>query len=185
MLDVDASSLQDFQYLQSHPDWSRCPLRRFRTIGIKPLQLSDWEKLFREVTQKCFGTKCRLYDQHLEIMYSCGDYANLMLMGPRDGEANKEALVSIRNALRKIRLYGKEELGEHQAYYTNEYKKWRDDRMKLAALSPHTRPLEPPGPSKKELLLASQNRLLEANPEEARNEIEKYELTIEKQNKTI
>ncbi|KAF1895808.1 hypothetical protein Lal_00037924 [Lupinus albus] len=30
-----------------------------------------------------------------------------------DGEASKEALVSIRNALRKIRLYGKEELGEH------------------------------------------------------------------------
>ncbi|KAF1892732.1 hypothetical protein Lal_00042623 [Lupinus albus] len=61
-----------------YPDWSRYPLRRFHSIG-----LSDWEKLFREVTPKIVGTKCRLYDQHLEIMYSCGDYANLMLMGPR------------------------------------------------------------------------------------------------------
>ncbi|KAF1866257.1 hypothetical protein Lal_00024260 [Lupinus albus] len=202
-----------------YPDWSRYPLRRFCTIGVKPLQLSDCEKLFREVTPKNFGTKCRLYDQHLEIMYSCGDYANLMLMGPRgcitftpalvlgqlkwgmmpispellqgsmiwykDGEASKEALVSIRNALRKIRLYGKEELGEHQAYYTDEYKKWRNDRMKLAALPTPTQPPEPPGPSENELLQARQIRLLEAKLEEARNEIEKYKLTVEKQDKTI
>ncbi|KAF1877166.1 hypothetical protein Lal_00015828 [Lupinus albus] len=202
-----------------YPDWSRYPLRRFRSIRVKPLQLSEWEKLFREVTPRNFGTKCRLYDKHLEIMYSCGDHANMILMGPRgcitftpglvlgqlkwgmmpvssellqgsmiwykDGEANKESLVSIRNALRKIRLYGNEELGEHQAYYTDEYKKWRNDRMKLATLPPPTRALEPLGPSENELLLASQVRLLEAKLEDVRNEIEKRDLTNEKLKKTI
>ncbi|KAF1883558.1 hypothetical protein Lal_00037319 [Lupinus albus] len=186
-----------------YPDWSRYPLRRFRSIRVKPLQLSEWEKLFREVTPRNFGTKCCLYDKHLEIMYSCGDHANIILMGPRgcitftpglvlgqlkwgmmpvssellqgsmiwykDGEANKESLVSIRNALRKIRLYGKEELGEHQAYYTDEYKKWRKSL----------------GPSENELLLASQVRLLEAKLEDVRNEIEKRDLTNEKLKKTI
>ncbi|KAF1899488.1 hypothetical protein Lal_00019616 [Lupinus albus] len=171
--------------------------KRFRSIGIKPLQLSDWEKFFREVTPKNFGTKCRLYDEHLKIMYYCRDYASMMLMGPRgcitftpalvlgqlkwgmvpvppellqgsmiwykDGEANKESLISKRNALRKIRLYGKEELGEHQAYYTDEYKKWRSDRMKLATLPPPTRPLEPPGPSENELLLAKAQQKEEIN----------------------
>ncbi|KAF1866116.1 hypothetical protein Lal_00043069 [Lupinus albus] len=66
-----------------YPDWSRYPLRRFRKIAINPMQLSDWKKIFVEITPRNFGTKCGLYDRHPEIMYSCGDFTNMMLMGPR------------------------------------------------------------------------------------------------------
>ncbi|KAF1855271.1 hypothetical protein Lal_00023545 [Lupinus albus] len=66
-----------------YPDWSQNPLRRFRNTFVKPMMLSEWEKLFREVTPKNFGTKCNIYDKHDMIMYSCGDYSNMVLMGPR------------------------------------------------------------------------------------------------------
>ncbi|KAF1895771.1 hypothetical protein Lal_00037887 [Lupinus albus] len=45
-----------------YPDWSRHPLKRFRAIGVKPLPLTDWKKLFSEVTPRNFGTKTRLYE---------------------------------------------------------------------------------------------------------------------------
>ncbi|KAF1858797.1 hypothetical protein Lal_00013720 [Lupinus albus] len=172
-----------------YPDWSRYPLRRFRKIPSKPMHLSDWKKLFVEITPRNFGTKCGLYDRHPEIMYSCGDYANMMLMGPRgcitftpalilgqlkwgmmpvpsellqgsmiwykDGETSRETLVSIRSALKKIRLREKKELGEHQTYHTPEYKEWRKDRMKSTTIPPPTLPQEPPKQSKKELLQAN------------------------------
>ncbi|KAF1855041.1 hypothetical protein Lal_00037994 [Lupinus albus] len=88
-----------------YPDWSRYPLRRFCTIGVKPLQLSDWEKLFRE---PCTWSTQVGNDAHISRI------ATGSMIWYKDGEASKEALVSIRNALRKIRLYGKEELGEHK-----------------------------------------------------------------------
>ncbi|KAF1885977.1 hypothetical protein Lal_00032287 [Lupinus albus] len=202
-----------------YPDWSRYPLRRFRKIAINPMQLSDWKKIFVEITPRNFGTKCGLYDRHPEIMYSCGDFTNMMLMGPRgcitfnpalilgqlkwgmmpvpsellqgsmvwykDGETSKETLISIRNALKRIRLYEKKELGEHQSYYTPEYKEWRKDRMKSTTIPPSTLPQEPPKQSEKELLQANQIRLLEAKLEEARNEIEKYGFSVEKLDKII
>ncbi|KAF1885954.1 hypothetical protein Lal_00018495 [Lupinus albus] len=202
-----------------YPDWSRYPLRRFRKIPSKPMHLSDWKKLFVEITPRNFGTKCGLYDRYPEIMYSCGDYANMMLMGPRgcitftpalilgqlkwgmmpvpsellqgsmiwykDGETSRETLVSIRNALKRIRLSEKKELGEHQAYHTPEYKEWRKDRMKSNTMPPPTLPQEPPKQSEKELLQANQIRLLEAKLEEARYEIEKYWFSVEKLDKII
>ncbi|KAF1866015.1 hypothetical protein Lal_00013695 [Lupinus albus] len=202
-----------------YPDWSRYPLRRFRKIAINPMQLSDWKKIFVEITPRNFGTKCGLYDRHPEIMYSCGDFTNMMLMGPRgcitfnpalilgqlkwgmmpvsselvqgsmvwykDGETSKETLISIRNALKRIRLYEKKELGEHQSYYTPEYKEWRKDRMKSTTIPPPTLPQEPPKQSEKELLQANQIRLLEAKLEDARNEIEKYGFSVEKLDKII
>ncbi|KAF1894655.1 hypothetical protein Lal_00027032 [Lupinus albus] len=202
-----------------YPDWSRYPLRRFRKIPSKPMHLSDWKKLFVEITPRNFGTKCGLYDRHPEIMYSCGDYANMMLMGPRgcitftpalilgqlkwgmmpvpsellqgsmiwykDGETSRETLVSIRSALKKIRLREKKELGEHQAYHTPEYKEWRKDRMKSTTIPPPTLPQEPPKQSEKELVQANQIRLLEAKLEEARNEIEKYGFSVEKLDRII
>ncbi|KAF1865939.1 hypothetical protein Lal_00041720 [Lupinus albus] len=202
-----------------YPDWSRYPLRRFRKIAINPMQLSDWKKIFVEITPRNFGTKCGLYDRHPEIMYSCGDFTNMMLMGPRgcitfnpalilgqlkwgmmpvslellqgsmvwykDGETSKETLISIRNALKRIRLYEKKELGEHQSYYTPEYKELRKDRMKSTTIPPPTLPQEPPKQSEKELLQANQIRLLEAKLEEARNEIEKYGFSVEKLDKII
>ncbi|KAF1855548.1 hypothetical protein Lal_00022764 [Lupinus albus] len=174
-----------------YPDWSRYPLRRFRKIAINPMQLSDWKKIFVEITPRNFGTKCGLYDRHPEIMYSCGDFTNMMLMGPRgcitfnpalilgqlkwgmmpvpsellqgsmvwykDGETSKETLISIRNALKRIRLYEKKELGNTNLTI----------------------------PLKKELLQANQIRLLEAKLEEARNEIEKYGFSVEKLDKII
>ncbi|KAF1892274.1 hypothetical protein Lal_00042490 [Lupinus albus] len=38
-----------------YPDWSRYPLRRFRKIAINPMQLSDWKKIFVEITPKTLG----------------------------------------------------------------------------------------------------------------------------------
>ncbi|KAF1866851.1 hypothetical protein Lal_00018237 [Lupinus albus] len=64
------------------PDWSRYPLAQIQEIAIIiPMQLSDWKKIFVEITPRNFGTKCGLYDRHPEIMYSCGDFTNIMLMG--------------------------------------------------------------------------------------------------------
>ncbi|OIW01399.1 hypothetical protein TanjilG_02555 [Lupinus angustifolius] len=62
---------------------SRYPLKRYRNVSTKEIQLSEWAKLFKEVTPRNFGTKCCLYDRHDKIMYSCGDRPNMILMGPR------------------------------------------------------------------------------------------------------
>ncbi|KAF1876663.1 hypothetical protein Lal_00030077 [Lupinus albus] len=147
-----------------YPDWSQNPLRRFRNTFVKPMMLSEWEKLFREVTPKNFGTKCNIYDKHDMIMYSCGDYSNMVLMGPRgcltftpalvlgqmkwsmtpvreeqlqgfviwykDREATDKTLDAVRYSLKRIHVSGIHELGERKAFYTDEYKYWRNERRK-------------------------------------------------------
>ncbi|KAF1855111.1 hypothetical protein Lal_00041714 [Lupinus albus] len=140
-----------------YPDWSRYPLRRFRKIAINPMQLSDWKKIFVEITPRNFGTKCGLYDRHPEIMYSCGDFTNMMLMGPRGCITFNPALI----------------LGQL---------KWGMMPVSLELLQGS---MEPPKQSEKELLQANQIRLLEAKLEEARNEIEKYGFSVEKLDKII
>ncbi|KAF1884540.1 hypothetical protein Lal_00028418 [Lupinus albus] len=193
-------SLQRFKHHQ-YPDWSRHPLKRFRAIAVKPLPLTDWKKLFSEVTPRNFGTKTRLYERHPDIMYSCGEYPNMILMGPRgcisftpalvlgqlkwgmmpvnlehmseiliwykDDETTKDKLDFVRNALKKIRLLGPTELGEHQAFYTDEYKLWRAERRKSQVVPSIDLPKEPSGPSEADLL-KGQLKVMEAKLEEAR-----------------
>ncbi|KAF1864837.1 hypothetical protein Lal_00031800 [Lupinus albus] len=65
------------------PLGSRYPLRRFNNTNIKPVTLSEWSRLFKEINPRNFGVKCCLYDRHEEVMFSCGEYQNLVLMGPR------------------------------------------------------------------------------------------------------
>lgn len=201
-----------------YPDCTRYPLQRFRNTRIQPTPLTNWEALFNEVTPRNFGTKCRMYDLHEEIMYSCGSYPNMILMGPRgcititpalvlgqmrwgmlpvtneqlqgfvifykDKQTTKETLDAIRKALRNIRIVGKNELGEHQAFYTDEYKLWRSERRIGNTPLPISPPRESSGPSEVELL-KRQIRIMEAKLEEARCKIDKDELTIERRDKTI
>ncbi|KAF1879780.1 hypothetical protein Lal_00039726 [Lupinus albus] len=201
-----------------YPDWSRYPLRRFRKTKIQPMQLSNWETLFNEVTPRNFGTKCNMYDKHEEVMYSCKGYPNMILMGPRgcitftpalvlgqmkwgmvpvpqeqlqrfvvwykNKETTKETLDAVRNALRNIRVVGKNELGEHRVFYTDEYKSWRNERRKRKTIPLVSPPQEPSGPSDNELL-RGQIKLLEAKLEEARDKREKEDLNREKLNKAL
>ncbi|KAF1886079.1 hypothetical protein Lal_00021360 [Lupinus albus] len=201
-----------------YPDWSRHPLKRFRAIAVKPLPLTDWKKLFSEVNPRNFGTKTRLYERHPNIMYSCGEYPNMILMGPRgcisftpalvlgqlkwgmmpvnlehmleiliwykDDETTKDKLDSVRNALKKIRLLGPTELGEHQAFYTDEYKLWHAERRKGQVVPSIDLPKEPSGPSEAELL-KGQLKVIEAKLEESRWKSEMDELKFEKLHENI
>ncbi|KAF1855441.1 hypothetical protein Lal_00031905 [Lupinus albus] len=167
-----------------YPDWSRYPLRRFRKIAINPMQLSDWKKIFVEITPRNFGTKCGLYDRHPEIMYSCGDFTNMMLMGPRGCITFNPALIlgQLKWGMMPV---PSELLQGSMVWYKDGETKWRKDRMKSTTIPPPTLPQEPPKQSEKELLQANQIRLLEAKLEEARNEIEKYGFSVEKLDKII
>ncbi|KAF1889058.1 hypothetical protein Lal_00043377 [Lupinus albus] len=75
------------------PLGSRYPLRRFNNTNIKPVTLSEWSRLFKEIDPRNFGVKCCLYDRHEEVMFSCGEYQNLVLMGPRGCITFTHALV--------------------------------------------------------------------------------------------
>ncbi|KAF1863261.1 hypothetical protein Lal_00031345 [Lupinus albus] len=65
------------------PLGSRYPLKRFNNTNIKPVTLSEWSRLFKEINPRYFGVKCYLYDRHEEVMFACGEYQNLVLMGRR------------------------------------------------------------------------------------------------------
>ncbi|KAF1870202.1 hypothetical protein Lal_00017783 [Lupinus albus] len=72
---------------------TRYPIRKFKRVATKEVQLGEWVKLFEEVTPRNFGTKCCLYDRHENIMYSCGSHPYMVLMGPRGCIAYTPALV--------------------------------------------------------------------------------------------
>ncbi|KAF1855389.1 hypothetical protein Lal_00042687 [Lupinus albus] len=139
-------------------------VHKIREIAINPMQLSDWKKIFVEITPRNLGQNVA-YMIGIQKSSKMGDDA--------------------RSFGTTARVYGLKELGEHQSYYTPEYKEWRKDRMKSTTIPPPTLPQEPPKQSEKELLQANQIRLLEAKLEEARNEIEKYGFSIEKLDKII
>jgi len=103
----------------------------------------------------------------------------------KDRETDDKTLDTLRNALKKIYIAGVKELGERKAFYTDEYKLWRDERRKGKTIPSADIPLKQIGPSETELLLTSQNKVLEAKLEEARNQAEKHEFTIERLNKII
>ncbi|KAF1891854.1 hypothetical protein Lal_00016884 [Lupinus albus] len=165
---VPAVLAETFKHHQ-YPDWSRHPLKRFRAIAVKPLPLTDWKKLFSEVTPRNFGTKTRLYERHPDIMYSFTpalvlgqlkwgmmpvnlEHMSKILIWYKDDETTKDKLDSVRNALKKIRLLGPTELGDHQAFYTDEYKLWRAERRKGQVVPSIDLPKEPSGPSEADLL---------------------------------
>ncbi|KAF1898653.1 hypothetical protein Lal_00023662 [Lupinus albus] len=202
-----------------YPDWSQNPLRRFQNTFVKPMMLSEWEKLFREVTPKNFGTKCNMYDKHDMIIYSCGDYSNMVLMGPmgyltfapalvlgqmkwgmtpvreeqlqgfviwyKDREATDKTIDAVRYSLKRIHISGIHEFGERKAFYTDEYKYWRNERRKGKTIPDADIPPKPVGPSETELLLTGKIKVLGAKLEETRDQKEKHELTIEKLYKII
>lgn len=202
-----------------YQEGTRYPLRKFRNTQAKVVSFPEWKTLFDGTTPRNFGTKCCLYDRHQEIIYSCGDYPNVVLMGPRgcisftpslvigqlkwgmvpvpeerfqeliiwysDKDTDDGTMNSVRNALKHIRLCGVKELGEHQTFYTEEYKTWRNDRVKNVLLPSPAVPKENKGPSQNEIFLMGKVKLLEAQLEEARCQNEKGDLAVEKLNRRI
>ncbi|KAF1864911.1 hypothetical protein Lal_00031876 [Lupinus albus] len=111
--------------------------------NIPPMQLSNWEVLFNEFTPRNFGTKCNMCDKYEEVMYS---FLQIQLQGfvvwYKNKETTKETLDAMRNALRSNRVVGKSELGEHQVFYTDEYKLWRNKKRKGKTIPPVSPPQE-------------------------------------------
>ncbi|CAL0306650.1 unnamed protein product [Lupinus luteus] len=215
--DVSRNSPTVLQRHHQFPLGSSHPFKRFNNTNFKPVTLPEWSKLFREINPKNFGVKCCLYDRNEEVMHACGEYQNLVLMGPKgcitftpalvlgqlnwgmnpvtsqqlsgfvflykDKNTSKEVLNEVRRALHNIRFYGKNELGEHRAFYTEEYKVWRKERMTSKNNVQIIMPKEKEGPSQNEINLQRRIKILEGKLEESRNIIERGSFCKEKLNK--
>ncbi|CAL0306589.1 unnamed protein product [Lupinus luteus] len=181
------------------------------------MPIAKWKELFNDVTPRNFAEKCCLYDRHQQVMYSCGEFPNMMLMGPRgciaftpalilgqlkwgvtpvpdqqlgglylwykDEGPSTQEVMAVRKALRDIHLRGQQELGEHQTFYSEEYKSWRAERVKGISAPSFSIPPAKGGLTPTEAILGAKVRMLEYRLQEARDRGEMKDVALEKSDK--
>ncbi|KAF1884490.1 hypothetical protein Lal_00028367 [Lupinus albus] len=137
-----------------YPDWFRYPPTEvWKHCG----KTNATDRLEKIASKDCvFLRRVPKYDTNgalrMHFIYFSSEHQPRILIWYKDDEGTKDKLDYVRNALKRVHPCGPKELGEHQAFYINEYKLWNSDKRKGKTSPSIVQPQEPSGPSEVELL---------------------------------